>query len=427
MKLLFKTCFLIVCVFGMVSCSSESFLDESTEVEKVQNQFRVPLSEAIRTADKLFGEMEVNQTRTARVVSSIEIKKLPCTRNPLCEIDTMLYLINYADDGGFVLLSADRRLPRVYAISDEGHFAFSDTIENRGLAIFMRSVDNSIYNRIAIYADNNNESSSSATLPTDYYGEYRGKYEIYPPLLNSQMSRLGQGAPWNNYCYFGGIKAQTGCGPLALATFMSLYLWPQTYKGYDIPWTDIRNDNTHPMLAKFISFLWEKDNLDAYPITEYGAITGVGTLTTNFVPTLENMGYTVPYGLQDFDAESVLEVIRKGLDSPKRSCPVLVFGRCDAGGHSWVIDGAMKQDGVVGNGIIAPGNSPIYDPTMPIYLFHCVWGWSGKNNGFFSFDDGSLGLDPYIYGENDEKTLTNCPYNFDTDLQFIGHVIRNSK
>lgn len=428
-------CPLVVICTLLIGCSSEDtpmFSIGSKPVAEVHNENHITLDDALKLADAIFADLDSNQTRSSslRKISKVEIKRSSITRAGMNDIDTLLYLVNYENNSGFALLSADKRLPLLYAISDSGSFEFRDTIDNKGLAFFMNHVDQSIEYRLnkAESEDFLNDSKTKSTLatwPADYYKQFEGVYTVLRPLLSVPMSNMNQRAPWNKYCYYNGIQTMTGCAPLAVATFMSLYLWPQSYNGYDIPWTEIRDNNEHDMFARFINFLWSKDNLNVHAIYTGNTISGIGAYPNRLVPTFENMGYEVPDGLQDFDAEKVFQVLNRGIDRPLRRVPVLARGyTAKEEGHVWVIDGAMKQDGVIGDGLIDGGSNTYYE-NLPMYLFHCVWGWKGFNNGFFSFDEECLGGDPYYYGEYDDSSNNNGErYKFNKSLQFIGNVIR---
>ena len=127
----------------LTACSSEEPITPPNQVNDAMgaNPYRVSLTDALKNADALLGELgEGETTRSAeRKVESVEYYSRPGTR--ALGGDTLLYLVNYADDAGFALLSADSRLRPIYAISDEGSMSFSDTTYNKGLALFARGVE----------------------------------------------------------------------------------------------------------------------------------------------------------------------------------------------------------------------------------------------------------------------------------------------
>lgn len=112
-------------------------MDEPTVTEQPEGSERDPnfieLSEALQNAEQEFKAVYGSSTRGKRSVSDTELF-LPksYTRSDTEEGLYGFYIVNY--DDGFAMLSADRRRPAVYALSDEGSLHLSDTIENKGLS-----------------------------------------------------------------------------------------------------------------------------------------------------------------------------------------------------------------------------------------------------------------------------------------------------
>ncbi|MBO4964807.1 MAG: C10 family peptidase [Muribaculaceae bacterium] len=394
---------------------------------ETQNQYSIPVSEALNIADAFMSNIE-GETRATRMVSKIEVKTSSKTRSLTNGADTLLYLINYSDNAGFALVSADRRLPAIYAISDEGHFEFADTLQNPGLSFFMKTVDNSISYSMDNWSDV--IIPDSVNWNKGYYDQFKNVYDMYTPKLKPAMSKISQNYPFNNYCFWKGKKKVAGCAPVGVATLMSFFQWPESYKGYEIPWDEIREVENNLAMAKVIYMLWGPENLNVYPQYENNVFIGMAAATSRLVPTLQNMGYIVQDGLKSFDSDEVIEVLRRGIDTPAAGTPVLARGTTKVNnkpvGHVWVIDGAMWQHGRIGDGTVDPGIgwTPQFRPNMPMTLFHCVWGWGGAHNGFFNFDANVLGGNPDFLGENDEASESSS-YVFDTQLQYIGYIKRN--
>ena len=85
--------------------------------------------------------LKENRTRTIVTIIGIILSVAMFTATMEAFVTVQSYLVNYADDAGFALLSADSRLRPIYAISDEGSMSFSDTTYNKGLALFARGVE----------------------------------------------------------------------------------------------------------------------------------------------------------------------------------------------------------------------------------------------------------------------------------------------
>ena len=96
----------------LTACNSEEPITPPNQVNDAMgaNPYRVSLTDALKNADALLGELgEGETTRSAeRKVESVEYYSRPGTRS--LGGDTLLYLVNYTDDAGFALLSADSRL-----------------------------------------------------------------------------------------------------------------------------------------------------------------------------------------------------------------------------------------------------------------------------------------------------------------------------
>ncbi|MCM1437219.1 MAG: C10 family peptidase [Prevotella sp.] len=318
-------------------------------------------------------------------------------------------------------MSADVRLPLVYAISDEGHFEFADTIKNEGLAFFMRTVDA----RIADCLENRPslDDYPNASFKDDAKFSFMSShYDVLPPKLTKEMSRLNQGAPFNLYCFDNmGNKVVTGCAPVTMVALLSHYKYPESHKGYTFYWDEMRENRNHESIARLIRLLWSSDNLATFTVNINGTIN-VGADPKRYVPTLENLGFDVPDGMQDFDPAEVYSILARGTERPWIGSPVLVRGLLDKNnnyGHAWVIDGAMKQK-PIGQNI----NGPIYPGGVPKYLFHCVWGWGGVSNGYFNFTDDSIGGLPEVFHPDDDKVVAANPYNFTFNLQYIGRIYK---
>lgn len=51
-------------------------------------------------------------------------------------VNSSLYIINYEDERGFAVVSSDKRLQPIYAVSDSGSLNIRDTLANKGLSVF---------------------------------------------------------------------------------------------------------------------------------------------------------------------------------------------------------------------------------------------------------------------------------------------------
>lgn len=81
---------------------------------------KISLTEALAHADRLFTRIE-GGTRSLRSVKSVEyVGGGEATRGEEGK-DPQYYLVNYENEGGFAVLSANRHLGTVLAIGEEGY------------------------------------------------------------------------------------------------------------------------------------------------------------------------------------------------------------------------------------------------------------------------------------------------------------------
>lgn len=410
MELKVKLLSAIAILILLPCCSDEIAYESEYTSSNQQVGYRVPFEDALKVAEDLFDVID-GATRSERPVTKIEVLCNGKTRSSEMT-DTLLYLVNFGENQGFALLGADKRLSGIYAISDEGHMEFADTIGNPGLNFYMSLLKGQLDYVLQV-----SDTIPNFVVPdVDPYKEAEAYYTIIKPKLTKEILFLGQGNPFNKYCVnSNGIVCPTGCAPVAFLSFLSFYSRPTSYGGYTFPWEEMRENRKHDMNCRLLKLLGNKEllNVNYTPV-------GSGALPSTYVQTLEKLGLYVQDGLLPFDAEGVWNVLRKGL--VPAGCPVLVRGREEISGegHAWVIDGAMKQHGKGVGPVVNP--TPHYVSWKPMYMFHCAWGWNGMNNGYFSFDNLSLGGSPDFYDPNKDVEIPNKNYNFTKNLEYIGYV-----
>ena len=386
----------------LAACSSEEPIPPPNQVDDAvgANPYRVSLTAALKNADALLGELgEGESTRSAeRKVESVEYYSRPGTR--ALGGDTLLYLVNYADDAGFALLSADKRLRPIYAISDEGSMSFSDTTYNKGLAIFARGVEVDMENAIT--------NSVINPGPIDTIIPFKRVVREVAPLLNYYQSRWSQGYPYNQYCFTSnGAQAVVGCATVAVGMIMSYYEHPASYGGYTFDWDAMNIGQNYEDIARFLSLLGDENNLRM----NYGAKES-GASPSRYYPTFSNMNYSSHNQLQTFSEEDVCELLDNSQGNMlTQTGPVLVRGNRSGGGHGWVVDGYVQYE--VTSPLIGQGY------VLDDVLFHCVWGWGGDCNGYFYWaKTNSFGGLPNETGPDDDYTDTE--FIFDTNIQYMG-------
>lgn len=366
-------------------------MDEPTVTEQPEGSERDPnfieLSEALQNAEQEFKAVYGSSTRGKRSVSDTELF-LPksYTRSDTEEELYGFYIVNY--DDGFAMLSADRRRPAVYALSDEGSLHLSDTIENKGLSWYINECAG------IIPGGPGNQPADSVIKPFNPPKPYTKETVIVSkPLLKGILSTFHQHSPYNIYCpQIDGQNCPVGCVPLAIGTVMAYYKWPAKYENYTFSWDNMLANSSNTLWARLFEIIGRPFNVTA----NYGLET-TSAPVSNITRAMKNMGYQNT--ICSYYQNSIIEQELEG------NHPILCHGyRTDPEtnkrvGHMWVIDGGYytKETNQIGF-----GNDYYYK-----YYYHCVWGWGVKANGYFLIDTYYVEVggtpverDPYSYGES---------------------------
>ncbi|UOY05907.1 C10 family peptidase [Muricauda sp. SCSIO 64092] len=316
------------------------------------------------------------------------------------------YIINY-EDGGFLIMSGDKRALPVLAFSDENNFDL-DAESFPGLLIdWLESQDSyikkireettndsiisvpeeewnieNIENFIASKANNKNASvlgktnCSSATLDFQY-----------GPLLSTNW---GQGAGYNNSApdygctdYING-RTPTGCVATAMSQIMRYYEYPSSYNWSIMP-NNIGSDETSRLM---------RDAGDSVGMN-WGC-SGSGAQTSNVPNALKStFGYSsanytdfsIPYTKTELSLGYPV-ILRGG----ERVTKWLIFNVYD-NGHAWVCDGIREYTVPVR---IQAGRWGYITTCQNAWTYHMNWGWSGSHNGWYS-SGWQVGNDSFSY------------------------------
>lgn len=394
-KLIFKLTLLLFSAFLVTSCSEDRMPDwpasepDASLTRSVESDVR-SLDEALEYADSFFSQYSGDKTRASRSVESIEyITSGDRTRSGAA--DTLFYLVNYSSNQGFALLGRPAESYDIYAISTEGRLKMSDTIQNKGLAEFF-----------TLATEHAVAASSIVVAPWDsvsirWYYNITRKVE---PMLHKNLTVWNQSHPFNQYCpMVNGKRGVAGCGPVAVATLMAHYRWPERMGNSYYNWDAIVEGNDYLKISRLIEDLAAPEYLNAvYPEMQDGVM---GALRVIFPRTVVNRtfmkwGYdtSISYNYSVFKTvkDDLFSFMSKGC---LQACaaPVLMYGETSNGGHIWIVDGFIertKSRTMLDN----PFNKPLeVDP-----LLHMIWGWGGNSNGYFAYirDSDLLSENPIV-------------------------------
>lgn len=290
--------------------------------------------------------------------------------------DTLAYVVNYPNNGGWTIISRDNRINPLLAYSDKGNFSEDNEIAN---AVFIERIK--YY--MAEHCVGNTIYNGSDVLDACVSVE---------PMVTIT---LNQRAPYNKYVEEEHPGCPVGCVAVATALVMTHSEATMAYhkKGYHL--TNIRKaiqkgdkvsdivlgagDIAHSLadeansvniavpiptgpytyidavyaVAKILYYIGLDVNMSYNP---YGS----GAQSINAYNLLVNEGFNVVTGYEQYNLEEIANYL---------SDNCIVYMRGD--GHAWVADGCRYCMDITGN------------EKVDIYL-HLDWGWGGECNGYFT-------------------------------------------
>lgn len=399
-------------LFGILLLAGCSQEDLPTMPDKTQSSTRVSLQQALKNADRVFANLS-GGTRTVRRVKDVQTLGSGVTRSN--SSDTLYYVVNYENEGGFAVLGADTRLDKVYAIGEEGNLDMNDTITNPGLSIFFSNLPPKPYQPV------DTTSKELIPFPGEGYGPWDESYKV-GPYLPAAVGKWDQISPYNFFCprkTSGRENCKVGCAALASAQIMAYYKWPQSYNGTSFNWEEMTSWNWDINgsydLPTLLFELGKPGNLNI----KYGDDESSAYISRDAIRTFQNFGYSVSGKFEKYNLSKLVDKIQH------EKKPVIMVGYKPGipYGHGWVCDGYYCD---------------MYSYIDPItgqrrshgdgYLFHMIWGKGGKANGYFNISD-TLSV-YHNYRESDD--YPNSLWNEDmeneykyTNIHFWGDVTPN--
>jgi len=325
------------------------------------------------------------------------------------EVCDAFYVFNNETNGGYIIVSADDRMPAVLGYSYSGMYNSDEIPDN------MRSWLNGYVEQYEYMLQHDDVSAVSTTSVT---GD-----KIYPLLT----SKWNQSYPYNALCpQIDGISAFTGCVATAMAQIIYYHQWPSqttmvipayTTSGSNInvPSIGITSINYDNILSEYTEDGYEK----IFPSTQEKEVANLMKLcgaSVNMDYGIEESGASTSAAKDALVSyfgykETSLSLIKRSgyqqsmwnqiiYDELKNSRPVFYSGTSSSESHAFIIDGYDKEG-----------------------YFHVNWGWGGYQDGYFllnslnGYNSGQtaiIGIEPpnglvehkYAYATYKDNTLT---------------------
>lgn len=305
------------------------------------------------------------------------------------------HVINFENNRGFAIVSADKRTTPVYAYSTTGNIDMDDAVQNSGVGEFMECAEQFYQYELESVGDKPlppwTDPADSGYIdlmlqtPFIYNGVECVKrttttHESKGPLLTTTWH---QGWPFNYFCptYIDdkGVEQKylAGCVPVAMGQIMAYHRHPANYGGYNFNWDYIcSNTNITPRdtcKARLVRLI------GAAAQVSYGP-EGSGSNIVKARNAFIQMGYTVSQVKSQ--GSSTNQNIKSAI-----SCHEPLYFRganAEEEGHAWVVDGYQST-------IQRTTYYHAYYP-FPIYTsvidhetlyYSCNFGWGGLYNGMY--------------------------------------------
>lgn len=344
-----------------------------------------------------------------------------------------VYVVNFADDMGFALVSGDTRMPPILAMIDNGNLPEGTVIDDPCVISMLSNIDVEYRMATGMPVENPNggldypvgiSEDGSYVYPLGLDTTCSQPYNPFEPLEITyeytewqDYERKGQvlecewgqsSKPYNKYTFTENV-VRTPAGCVAAAVAQIMYYWGKniTLDGYTFDWNLMRkhksNKQSYPPAHDMIGMLYAKlgipDNLDMSYDT-----TGSGAYDSNVPRTFENFGYTSGGQNESYNYDLLIERIEGGpayvsgysKKTTKTFLGITVKTTYD-GGHAWVIDETLERRRQCIKYINGEKNST---QTQYQRLVHCNFGWEGEHNGYYYSADFNTNEDPVLKSTN---------------------------
>ena len=415
---------LTIALISIISCSKTIETSTTTDFE---SDMIIPIDDALtnlqQTINRIYGETKASSLSfDVEIVGNAELNT--STKSAEFNLpDTLLYLVNFNNNNGFAVLSANRELNEdIYCITESG----SITKEELALALNLISVFKSqqlpeenekeepfkeigrlMVSDIIMSAMLSDLNDNETYTKAETKGVFSKSDNAYGPWLQTKWK---QTEPFNN------LTDETssidddwpcGCITIAVAQIINYHKRPvyPTFNNVACNWDTLSSvyhyldpdyAGSSEAQRQAANFLYELGTSD-YCNISYSALQGSADML-DAKRAFKKIGYsnlTRRIGCTNNDLNRII-------DHVKNRKPVIMGGRVDSSvgdyGHAWVVDGVDGD-----------------------YL-HINWGWNGDCDGYFkkgNFNTKDFQMDP----DTDSDGYPNHRHEFTRTYRYITYSL----
>lgn len=401
--------FLFCGVFSLVSCSSEEpILQKDKTVNNFNFNKRSP-QEALSLAESLCGKaLSRSGNNSDYFIKKVDRESLSVIENMSSRsgTDTLIYAINFTDNQGYVLVSANKETVPILAIIDKGNFQ-KDTDENESYENFLNNAKNYVSSVSGIEIPDPNPPTPLDPIMI-FKTDTIKKFSCTEPLVKVNW---GQCWPENMYCE----NKKAGCAPVAVAQaltyFRSIDKMDITFESRDcdeihLDWGEISQHKKSLDLAYPLNSMIQRhyDVCDAPEETH----TTIGSLVRQLGEIMKSEYMPFPdeeTRTKARDIELAAKVVFPNLKHYEVAWAGTAF--MGLGGETIGIASAVRASDKNGHTFILDGKAYIFREIITYYDYnpkdgsysskthdnlqddkylHVNWGYNGSKDGFFLVD-----------------------------------------
>lgn len=256
MKTEVKTClkharWTIVFFYGMLLAVSIltgcGQYDLSDKINSQPDRHVISLEDAKKELQDLLRDVDSGHTRSLeagsrRIGTSYVISSKRATRSD--SITPLIYIINFENNQGYAMMSADDRVPSLLCLVETGNISPTDSILNEGFMIFCDGLEE--YYQRKLYGGKHDIGLDTGISEHPVINISDGPYRTYGPWENIVYKQNGycpvkwnQENPYNNFCpqiQIKDKKALAGCVAIAVGQLMATHKYPSSYNKHLFNW-----------------------------------------------------------------------------------------------------------------------------------------------------------------------------------------------
>lgn len=337
--------------------------------------------------------------------------------------DTLLYIVNFKDSEGYVLVHSQDSIGSILAYVEEGHLAPTDDIDpESGFSFFLDRLQYLRPDPLNPFPDDSTNLHGPDPVnpfnPDPPIPEEIGNWRVDSIIPYLVQTKWGQKTPYSDFCFTNtGAQALAGCVPVALAQVVAFHQFPSSACGHTYYWSDILSGTSPQTSTGRTSVAHLVHDIGVLAGTTYG-VESSGTTESGKANCLNALGYHYSYSPYSFSTcmqefASGRPVVIGGYDSQLHNYA----------GHCWVVDGGLIRGYYEPRASLeGEGTGTVMVRSDEQLLIHCNWGADGKYNGYFLSDNFELAnkvLDDNL-GEPTDSVTEN--YNFDFYIRIFHEI-----